>query len=234
MKNPKILLFLKKVETPSEILDEVHYYPNGLKMEGYWMNSDKFRYTFNSIEEIDDFGLNVNRATFRTLDPELGRWWSVDPQATTLMSMNPYNSMANSPLVHNDPNGDVLPAVAVAAIAGGVIGGAINVATHWDDITASGFSWSAFGKAAGVGAVAGTAAVMGGAAFTAGAAASGISIGGYTLGTTGAISGAVGGAASYPIKAIGNHAPRSFRRYRKETAYLFFGYVFFYKKLFKL
>ena len=85
--------------------------------------------------------------------------------------------------------------------------------THWDDITAQGFSWSAFGKAAGVGAVAGaagavagTAAVMGGAAFTTGAAASGVSIGGYTLGTTGAISGAISGAVSYPIKAIGNHA----------------------------
>ena len=96
-------------------------------MEGYWMNDrsrranvgatfeeenretggNAFRYTFNSIEEIDDFGLNVNRATFRTLDPELGRWWSVDPQATSLMGLSPYNSMGNSPLVNADPNGDL-------------------------------------------------------------------------------------------------------------------------------
>ncbi len=105
------------IETPSEILDEVHYYPNGLKMEGYWMNSANFRYTFNSIEEIDDFGLNVNRATFRTLDPELGRWWSVDPEAGNLMGMSPYNSMNASPLMYSDPDGDfgILAAIGIGA-----------------------------------------------------------------------------------------------------------------------
>ncbi|MEM6321916.1 MAG: hypothetical protein AAF960_29925, partial [Bacteroidota bacterium] len=57
-------------------------------------------------EELDDFGLNVNHATFRVLDPELGRWWSVDPDATMFGGLSPYNSMFNSPIVHSDPNGD--------------------------------------------------------------------------------------------------------------------------------
>lgn len=30
---------------------------------------------YNGIEFLDDFGLEVNRATYRTLDPEIGRWW---------------------------------------------------------------------------------------------------------------------------------------------------------------
>ncbi|MEM6321500.1 MAG: 3-coathanger stack domain-containing protein, partial [Bacteroidota bacterium] len=116
------------IYTPNEILDEVHYYPNGLKMEGYWMNSSRFRYTFNSIEAVEEFGLNLNMATYRTLDPELGRWWGVDPQAAHAMGLTPYNSMYNSPLVFNDPNGDC-PVCVVAAVAA-VVNGGINVANQ--------------------------------------------------------------------------------------------------------
>ncbi|MEM6316221.1 MAG: hypothetical protein AAF960_01045 [Bacteroidota bacterium] len=110
------------INTPSEILDEVHYYPNGLKMEGYWMNSQRFRYTFNGIEEVNDFGLNVNMAMYRTLDPELGRWWNVDPDATMFGGLSPYNSMLNSPKVHNDPNGDnpILIGAGIGLIQNGI------------------------------------------------------------------------------------------------------------------
>ena len=139
------------IETPSEILDEVHYYPNGLKMEGYWMNSDKFRYTFNGIEGIDDFGLNVNRATFRTLDSELGRWWSVDPQATHAMDMNPYNSMYGSPMVFNDPNGDC--PMCIAAVIGAVAGGGLNLASNWGSVSSFADGLSYFGVGAAGGAV---------------------------------------------------------------------------------
>lgn len=179
------------IETPSEILDEAHYYPNGLKLEGYWMNSNRFRYTFNGIEEIDDFGLNVNRATFRTLDPELGRWWSVDPKATVLMGLSPYNSMNNSPIVFNDPNGDIAPLIVAGAA---IIGGSINVATHWNQIGSLNEGLAAFGIGAAGGAV---------AALTGGVAAAGLG-----LGTTGAAAGLVGGAIGEafggPITGIGN------------------------------
>ena len=154
------------------------------------MNSDKFRYTFNGIEEINDFGLNVNRATFRTLDPELGRWWSVDPKATVLMGLSPYNSMNNSPLVYNDPNGDIAPLIVAGAA---LIGGGINVATHWNQINSFGDGLAAFG----IGAAGGAAA-----AVTGGVAAAGLG-----LGTTGAAAGLVGGAIGEavggPITGIG-------------------------------
>jgi len=67
----------------------------------------------------------VNRATFRTLDPELGRWWSVD-----------------------HPDGDWIH-IAVGA----VIGGAINVATHWNQIDGIGSGLKAFGIGAAGGAL---------------------------------------------------------------------------------
>ena len=110
------------IETPSEILDEMHYYPNGLKMEGAWMNQERFRYGYNGIEELTDFGLGLNHTFYRLHDPALGRWNSVDPQAQTLMNINPYNSMGNSPLMYNDPNGDFIP-----QLVGGVVGAGLNV-----------------------------------------------------------------------------------------------------------
>jgi len=48
----------------------------------------------------------VNRATNRLHAPALGRWNEVDPDAEMYGRLSPYNSMLNSPMVHNDPNGD--------------------------------------------------------------------------------------------------------------------------------
>jgi len=176
------------ISTPSEILDEVHYYPNGLKMEGYWMNSNRFRYTFNSIESIDDFGLNVNNATYRVLDPELGRWWSSDPEATSLMGLTPYNSMNASPLMYSDPDGDfgVLAAMAIGAGVSVLTNGINNVNNK------QGFFQGA-GQAALYGGV--SAAVS----FGIGSAASGIFGAGASLGKAGfqaGLHGFSGGLAS--------------------------------------
>ena len=144
-------------------------------MEGYWMNSQRFRYTFNSIEAINDFGLNVNRAHFRTLDPELGRWWSVDPQATVLMGLSPYNSMNNSPIVFNDPNGDLAP-LTIAALIGAGVGDAANVYDKWGQIDNGWDFAAAFGIGAAGGAATGAIGFYsGGAGFLKGAAFGGLS-----------------------------------------------------------
>jgi hypothetical protein len=133
-----------------------------------------------------------------------------------MMGYSPYNSMANNPVSFNDPDGDILPVVA-AAIVGAVVGAGANIYTQYRNGNLNSFgAWVGAGAigavAGGVGAVAGTAAIMGGAAFVAGGAiaagATGISVGGYTLGTSGAvsgaISGAVGGAISSPLRQVGN------------------------------
>lgn len=97
-----------KIETPSEITWEGHYYPFGMEMEGPWMSgsAEEIKYKYNGIEKVEDHGLDVNMATFRTLDPAAGVWWSVDPKAEALASMSPYNAMGNNPVSNMDPEGD--------------------------------------------------------------------------------------------------------------------------------
>ncbi len=135
-----------------------------MKMTGPWMgasNTDHTAYQYNGIEHVADFDLDVNMALYRTLDPLTGRWWQVDPKADLMMGWNPYNSMGNSPMVHTDPNGDVLPFLAIVAI-GAAVFGAGNVAAHAvaGNIHSFGDGLLAFGTGA-----------VAGAALTAGAAA---------------------------------------------------------------
>ena len=116
------------VEIPSEIVQEEHYFPFGMKMTGPWMGGAagaKTKYQYNGIEYLDAFALNVNIAHYRTLDPTIGRWWGVDPEAEVQMGLSPYNAMNNSPLVFNDPQGDIAPLVALGLIAG--TGGILNL-----------------------------------------------------------------------------------------------------------
>lgn len=133
----------------------------------------------------------------------------VDPKAEMMFGYSPYVAMGNNLILHTDPNGDVLPAIAVAAIIGRAVGGVGKVVAQWDNITQGGFSLGkaagAFGigaVAGGVGAAAGTFAIMGAAAGVAGATATGVTVGGYTLGTTGAVSGAISGGVGAAISSV--------------------------------
>lgn len=159
----------------AEIVQENHYYPFGLKMEGSFTpdspQSQINKYQYNGIEYIDNFDLDVNFATFRTLDPALGRWWQIDPYAESFHSLTPYNSMANNPVRYNDPDGDW-----VNIVIGGFIGGAVNVYTHWGQIDGLGDGFAAFGIGAAGGAIT---AATGGLAAGAGLAGGGL-IGGVS------------------------------------------------------
>jgi len=78
-------------------------------MKGPWMGDENaYRYKYNGIEEVDDFGLDLSFATFRTLDPSIGRWLQVDPYANSFANFSPYNSMGNNPVSFTDPNGDFI------------------------------------------------------------------------------------------------------------------------------
>ena len=112
-----------QIETSEEIVWEGHYYPFGMEMNGPWMDKPEkeINYKFNGIEKVDNFGLDINMATFRTLDPAIGRWWSVDPKAEHDYAGSPYSSMYNNPISFTDPEGDCPVCVAIG------IGAAVGV-----------------------------------------------------------------------------------------------------------
>jgi RHS repeat-associated protein len=119
------------------LLEEDHYYPFGLTMAGI---SDKAlktqyaenKYRFNKGSELqnkefsDGSGLEIYETTLRELDPQLGRWWEIDPVFANgvdgddeanevitegLKSQSPYASMDNNPIRFEDPKGDCPPCV---------------------------------------------------------------------------------------------------------------------------
>jgi RHS repeat-associated protein len=87
----------------------LRYYPFGLIMAGIsskaaggLINKNKY----NGIEHNEDLGLNMYDAFYRNLDPQLGRFWQVDPETESLEDYSPYASMYNNPISNVDPLGD--------------------------------------------------------------------------------------------------------------------------------
>jgi RHS repeat-associated protein len=94
------------------LLEETHYYPFGLTMAGISGKASSFgqpgnKYKYNGIEFDEDLGINSYEAFYRELDPSIGRWWQIDPQAdNTLHELSPYSSMHNNPVFASDFLGD--------------------------------------------------------------------------------------------------------------------------------
>ena len=61
---------------------------------------------YNGIDWQNDLGLNEYDAQLRTLDPQVGRWWQIDPKTENMEMWSPYASNYDNPILYKDPLGD--------------------------------------------------------------------------------------------------------------------------------
>jgi RHS repeat-associated protein len=84
-------------------LQELHYYPFGLVMEGIGTAQvTNNGYKYNGKELNEDLGLNWLDFNMRWYDPALGRFPGIDKLADTFNFVTPYNYAENEPVGHID------------------------------------------------------------------------------------------------------------------------------------
>jgi RHS repeat-associated protein len=94
----------------AEVMQESHYYPFGMTMEGMSYSGllsgvEANKYLYNGKELQDDLGLDWYDYGARFYDAQLGRWHSVDPHTESYFSFSPYNYVYNNPMAFVDPTG---------------------------------------------------------------------------------------------------------------------------------
>lgn len=137
------------------------------------------RYLFTGREFDGETGLYYYRS--RYYDPGIGRFLSEDPLGFGAGDSNFYRYVFNNPVSFTDPDGEIVPALAVALVigAGGLIGGGINAVQGKS--FGEGFVTGGLGTAAGLA----TLAALPAGVSAVGAAAAAGAAGGFTSSATG-------------------------------------------------
>ena len=114
---------LQVTQMRGRLLEESHYYPFGLVMSGISSKAlngaPENKKKYNGIEYENSFDINIGEAFFRTHDPQLGRWWQIDPRPNDMMS--PYCAMDNNPIKNLDFLGDTTYIYTMGGVYKGVV-----------------------------------------------------------------------------------------------------------------
>ena len=102
---------LQVVHIRSPIVEETHYYPFGLTMQGISSKALVFgnpdnKYKYNGIEKENDLQIEIYDAQLRELDGQVGVWWQIDPKTEDMEMWSPYVSNYDNPIRYSDPLGD--------------------------------------------------------------------------------------------------------------------------------
>ena len=100
---------VQAVHTRGPILEETHYYPFGLTMQGISSKAAggvENRYKANGGTEFNnDFNISLYETTYRGLDPQIGRFWQIDPLGEEFEDWSPYTFANDNPIYFSDPLG---------------------------------------------------------------------------------------------------------------------------------
>jgi len=102
------VVFKKDEEGKATILDQTHYYPFGMEMEGSWSHTSvdpENNYLYNGKELDSDFGLDWYHYGARMYDSTIGRFTGVDPISDQFAWVSTYNYAENSPIANIDLHG---------------------------------------------------------------------------------------------------------------------------------
>jgi RHS repeat-associated protein len=91
------------------LTEENVYYPFGLVAAGISSNAAgrlENKRKWNAGTELNtDFDINLYETNYRSLDPQLGRFWQIDPMADEQENASPFTFGSNNPILRNDPLG---------------------------------------------------------------------------------------------------------------------------------
>lgn len=98
------------IDPSTEIVKEAHFYPFGMKLEGFnglvqAVGSDFHKYDYQNQERQDELGLNRLQFKYRMHDPTIGRFVSIDPLAEDYTHNSTYAFAENKVIKYNELEG---------------------------------------------------------------------------------------------------------------------------------